>query len=218
MSSTDGDRSFELIHSVEELQEEKVLELVQQRVAGGDDPMDIVEDCRQGMILVGQHYEQRHYYLAGLILAGEILREVMEILQPMTEKKYFGKSLGSVLLGTVEGDIHDAGKDLFQIMLNVHGFNVNDLGVNVPAEQFLEKAQELKPDIIGLSCLIIGAYGAMKRTITLLRDDPQFAKTPIIIGGQVNNDVCQYVSADYWAMDAMDGVRYCQNWARGTNP
>ncbi len=203
------DLSEKLIQCVSDLKDQEVLKLVHERVALGDDPLNIVEDCRLGMIEVGKRYEQREYYLAGLILAGEILREVMEVVQPLTEKNYFGKSLGDVIVGTVQGDIHDAGKDLFQILLNVHGFTVHDLGVDVPPMDFVEKARELKPVAVGLSCLIMSAHASMKETIRLLREDPELQQIPIIIGGQVSEDVCKFVGADNWSEDAMDGVHWC---------
>lgn len=209
MSENQRDPSSNLIRSVADLQDQEVLRLVRERVALGEDPMDIVEDCRQGMIEVGKRYEQRQYYLAGLILAGEILREVMEIIQPLTDKKFLGKPCGVAVIGTVEGDIHDAGKDLFEVLLNVHGFTVYDLGVNVPPSEFLAKAREVHPTVIGLSCLLINAYASMKKTIELLRADAEIGKTPIVIGGQVSSDVCKFVKADHWSTDAMDGVYWC---------
>ena len=163
MSENNNDLSSALIQHMADLHEQEVLALVQERITRGDDPIDIVEDCRQGMILVGKRYEQQQYYLSGLILAGEILREVMEIVQPLTERKYDGKSLGLIILGTVEGDIHDAGKDLFQVLLKVHGFTVLDLGVNVPPREFLTKAKEMKPIAIGLSCLVVGGISSHAR-------------------------------------------------------
>jgi methanogenic corrinoid protein MtbC1 len=204
--------SSALINSVADLRDQDVLALVRQRIERGDDPLEIVDDCRQGMVEVGKRYEQHQYYLAGLILAGEILREVMEIIQPMTEKKYSGKSAGKILIGTVRGDIHDAGKDLLSILLNVHGFTVIDLGVDVLPLEFLNKARELQPDVVGLSCLLIHAYASMKETIALFRADPQLKDTAIIIGGQVSQEVCKFVGADAWSMDAMDGVRWCQHY------
>lgn len=204
-----NDLSAELIRSVADLQDEEVLRIVRLRIDRGDDPMNIVEDCRRGMVEVGTRYEARQYYLSGLILAGEILREVMEIVQPLTDKKYFGKSRGAAVIGTVEGDIHDAGKDLFQILLNVNGFTVYDLGVNVPPEEFVEKAREVKPTVVGLSCLLISAYASMRETINMIRSDPEISAIPIIIGGQVSADVCKLVGADSWAADAMDGVHWC---------
>ena len=209
MGVMDSNLSAELIRSVADLQDEEVLRLVRLRVDQGDDPYNIVEDCRKGMIEVGKRYEARQYYLSGLILAGEILREVMEIIQPLTDKKYFGNSRGVVVIGTVEGDIHDAGKDLFQILLNVHGFTVHDLGVNVPPADFVEKAREVRLTVIGLSCLLISAYAAMKETINLIRQDPVVGATPVIIGGQVSADVCKLVGASHWADDAVTGVNWC---------
>lgn len=214
MSESNNNLSSELIQGIADLKDQKVLELVQQRLNRGDDPIDIVDDCRRGMIVVGQRYEQQEYFLSGLILAGEILREVMEIVQPLTEMKFNGKSLGRVLIGTVEGDIHDAGKDLLQIVLKVNGFSVHDLGVDVPAEEFVIKARELKPDVIGLSCLLNSAYKSMKRTVALLRADPETTSIPIIIGGQVNSDVCNYVSADHWSTDAVEGMNWCISWVQ----
>lgn len=218
MSKVATDLSSALIQNTADLQEAEVLRIVQQRIAREDDPVDIVEDCRKGMVIVGERYEQRKYYLAGLILAGEILREVMEMVQPLTEKKYFGKSLTKIIIGTVEGDIHDAGKDLFQIMLSVHGFVVYDLGVNVPPAEFVSKALEIRPDVIGLSCLLVGAYPSMKDTIEMMRREDALRSTPIIIGGQVNEEVCHFVGADHWSVDAMDGVRWCQEWANVHHP
>lgn len=213
MSKVATDLSSALIKCTADLQEAEVLQIVQQRILREDDPVDIVEDCRKGMVIVGELYEQRKYYLAGLILAGEILREVMEMVQPLTEKKYFGKSLTKIIIGTVEGDIHDAGKDLFQIMLSVHGFVVYDLGVNVPPSEFVNKALEIKPDVIGLSCLLVGAYPSMKETIEKIRAEEPLRTTPVIIGGQVNQEICNFVGANHWSVDAMDGVRWCQERA-----
>lgn len=210
MSEQQNQLSTQLIQSVADLQDQEVLRLVHERVSLGHDPMEIVEDCRQGMIEVGRRYEQRQYYLSGLLLAGEILREVMEIIQPLTDRKFHGKSRGVVVLGTVQGDIHDAGKDLFQLLLTVYGFTVRDLGVDVPAEDFVKEAREHQPIAVGLSCLITGAYTSMKATVELMRAQPDLAGIPIVIGGQVSEDVCEYVGADHWSRDAMDGVRWCE--------
>ena len=202
-----------LIHHVAELEEQAVLALVQERLNKGDDPLSIVEECQEGMRRVGEQYEQGRYYLAGLIMAGEIFREVMELAQPVIEAQISGEESGQVLLGTVEGDIHDIGKNIQGMLLSCHGFTVYDLGVNVPPAEFLAQAKKVRPDIIGLSGLLTSSYDAMRNTITLIRDASvsELSGIPIVIGGtSINEQVCQYVGADYWIINAMEGVRLCQ--------
>jgi methanogenic corrinoid protein MtbC1 len=162
---------------------------------------------------VGARYERREYYLSGLIMAGEIFREVMEILSPIIEVRFSGNETGTILLGTVQGDIHDIGKNNLSLLLNCYGFTIYDLGVDVPPQEFQAQAIQTRPDIVGLSGLLTSSYESMRETTQLLRStaDPQIASIPIIIGGnQLNEQVCQYVGADAWVTDAMSGVRLCQ--------
>jgi methanogenic corrinoid protein MtbC1 len=202
-----------LIRHVLELNEEEALDLVRRRLQQGDDPLSIVEDCQEGMRWVGQRYEQGQYFLSGLIMAGEIFREVMELTQPVIKEKMQGNESGRILLGTVQGDIHDIGKNILTMLLGCYGFTVNDLGVDVAPATFVAEASNIQPNLVGLSGLLTSSYDTMRETIALFRRnlaDP-LANIPIIIGGgAVNNQVCQYVAADYWMANAMDGVRLCQ--------
>jgi methanogenic corrinoid protein MtbC1 len=198
-----------LTAAISDLQEETALTLVHQRLDAGDDPLLIIKDCKQGMRQVGVRYERNEYYLAGLIMAGEIFRQVMELLQPIVEGQVSGQASGHILFGTVQGDIHDLGKNIVNILLSCHNFVVHDLGVDVPPAVFAEQAAHVQPDLVGLSGLLTASYDAMRETITLLR--AQGYQGPIIIGGgQLNQDVCQYVGADYWSTDAVTGVELCQ--------
>ncbi len=202
-----------LIKHVADLEEQEVLALVKDRLQNGEDPLAIIEDCQEGMRQVGLRYEAQQYYLSGLIMAGEIFREVMELAQPVIEELYSGNESGRILLGTAQGDIHDIGKNNLSMLLRCYGFTVFDLGVDVPPAQFLETALQIKPSIIGLSGLLTSSYDAMRETIKLLRNapDPIIASAIIIVGGsQITEDVCNYVGADYWVTDAMQGVRLCQ--------
>jgi methanogenic corrinoid protein MtbC1 len=204
----------QLAQLVADLEEDTVLELVQQRLDAGDNPLQIIDECNEGMRAVGQRYEQGEYFVAGLIMSGEIFREVVEMVQPLLEQQTDGKASGRVLVGTVSGDIHDIGKNMFGMLLSCHGFDVTDLGVDVPPDVFAAKAVELKPDIIGLSGLITASFETMKETTTALRDEAQKHKLafPIIIGGgMIDEQICQYVGADYWMPDAMAGVRLCED-------
>jgi len=202
-----------LVANVADLNEDVALSLVQARITRGDDPLTITEDCQEGLRIVGERYERQEYYLAGLIMAGEIFRQVMELLQPIIEDRITGDESGLILIGTVQGDIHDIGKNNLSMLLTGYGFTVHDLGVDVPRVEFLHKATTLRPQVIGLSGLLTSAYDSMKETIDLIRTagEDAIAVTPIIIGGnQLNEQVCQYVGADYWVTDAMEGVRICQ--------
>jgi len=207
-----------LIDLVAALDEQVVLKRVEKRLSQGDDPLTIVEEVQEGMRRVGERYEQGKYYLAGLIMAGEIFREVMEMAQPAIEAQISGEESGRVLIGTVEGDIHDIGKNIQGMLLSCYGFTVYDLGVNVPPARFLAEITRLRPDIVGLSGLLTSSYDVMRETIAMIRDAPvlQLADLPIIIGGtSVNEQVCEYVGANYWIVNAMEGVRLCQRLLAG---
>lgn len=208
----------ELIASLAGLEEDAVLAIVRRRVASGDDPLRIIEDCQEGMRQVGEHYAQRRYYLSGLIMAGEIFREVMELVQPALENRLTGQAPGRVLLGTVQGDIHDIGKNIVHVLLGCYGFTVQDLGVDVPPAEFVAWIAEAQPDIVGLSGVLTTSYDTMRDTVALLRVETgqQRSSMPVIIGGGlINEHVCRYVGADYWTTDAMSGVHLCQRLVAG---
>ncbi|MGD0915166.1 MAG: cobalamin-dependent protein [Thermodesulfobacteriota bacterium] len=218
---TDEEIRQGMINHLADLDETTVLKLVQQILNEGEDPLTIIKDCEQAMSLVGERYERREYYLSGLIMAGEILREVSAMVQPFMKKRLPGNASGRVLLGTVQGDIHDIGKGIVDVALRCYGFTVEDLGVDVPPRQFLEHIQGNPPDVIGLSGLLTVAYESMKETIKLLREYkvPGQPAIPIIIGGgMLNEKICRLVGADFWTADAMDGVRICQRILQNRTP
>jgi methanogenic corrinoid protein MtbC1 len=210
----------EFIAHILDLHEDNVLAIVQDRLTTGDDPLAIVEDCQEGMRRVGERYEQGQYFLSALIMAGEILREVTEIVQPIIKKRVKGKESGRILLGTIQNDIHDIGKNIQGILLSCYGFTVYDLGVDVPPSVFLARALKVIPDIVGLSGLLTSSYDTMRETVSLFREasDPNIARAPILIGGGMLTDqVCQYTGADHWATNSMDGVRLCQHIIKSPN-
>ncbi len=191
-----------------------MLELVRQRIAAGEDPLKIIEDCNEGIRLVGELYAQGQYYISGLIMSGEIFREVMELVKPHLRDRFHGLSLGTILLGTVAGDIHDVGKNIAGMMLSCHGFTVIDLGIDVPDVEFAKKAVELKPDIVGLSGLITASFESMKTTTETLRAAAKIYTlnfSILIGGGVIDEQVCRYTGADYWVTDVMSGVKLCQD-------
>ena len=209
-----NNENHDLVHLLADLEEEAVLEIVRKRIQSGGELLSILEECNEGMQLVGQRYEQGEYYIAGLIMSGEIFREVVEMVQPQLVQSTEKESSGRILVGTVSGDIHDIGKNMLGMLLTCYGFTVNDLGVDVPPAEFAAKAVESKPDIVCLSGLITASFEMMKETVAMLREEAARHRLsfPILIGGgMMDEQVCRYVGADYWSRDAMAGVRLCQS-------
>ncbi|OFV83057.1 MAG: hypothetical protein A2W26_13020 [Acidobacteria bacterium RBG_16_64_8] len=198
-----------------ELDESRTLELTRGLLAHGEStPLSILNTCQQALKVVGERYERQEYYISGLIMAGELFKEVLELVQPPSEQIRSGESAGTVVLGTVAGDIHDIGKNLFGSSLRGFGFDVIDLGIDVSPERFLAEVRRLQPDVVGLSGLIMAAFESMKATVTLLRDNEADLgyRPPVVLGGAIiDGRVCQYCGADSWSTDAMEGVRICQD-------
>ncbi len=204
--------------SLADLDEPRALELVEGMLTDGESPLAIVRACEAGMRMVGEFYEQHEYYLSGLIMAGEIFREVMALAQPALEHELSGTASGSILLATVAGDIHDIGKNMAGVALRSFGFAVEDMGVDVPAERLVEQALQLRPDLLGLSGLVTASYESMRATIRLLRERERTSggRLPVIIGGgTLDQEVCVFTGADSWTTDAMEGVRICQQLVSG---
>lgn len=198
----------QLISAIANLNEELALNLIGERLAENDDPLTLIADCQKGLRRVGERYAQHKYYLSGLIMGGEIFYEVVELIQPAMENRISGTSSGKILLGTVESDIHDLGKNIFKLLLSCYKLTVYDLGVDVPPEEFLRQAKKLQPDILGLSGLITKAYDSMRETIGLFRQEGY--QIPIVIGGsQLSKEVFQYTGADYWVNEADVGLKLC---------
>ena len=205
-----------IVSRLANLDESYVLKTVRRLLDEGYDPLDIIKDCEDAMSIVGERYAKHVYYLSGLIMAGEIFREVMSVVQPLMEKQLTGSSSGRILLGTVQGDIHTIGKGIVTVALRCYGFTVEDLGVDVPPQRFIEAARDNPPDIIGLSGLITVAYDSMQETVRLVREQapPGGPAIPVVIGGSLlNQKICDIIGADYWTKDAMEGVRICQRIA-----
>ncbi len=203
----------QLAELVANLEEDAVLNIVQQRLDGGDDLLAIIAECNEGMREVGSRYEKGEYFIAGLIMAGEIFRQVVEMVQPLLVDQLSGASSGKIVVGTVAGDIHDLGKNMFGMLLTCHGFDVVDLGVDVPPAEFAAKVIEHKPDLVGMSGLITASFESMKETIILIRKgyEKHDLSIPILVGGGfIDDQIHQYVDSDYWVSDAMAGVRLCE--------
>lgn len=205
-----------LANALVELDEEGALNLAREIVAAGDVPaLSVLNVCQQAMRVVGERYERREYYLEGLIIAGEIFSEVVDLVQPEGMQVSAEEAVGTVVLATVRGDIHDIGKNLFASSLRGFGFRVVDMGVDVPPARILDEVVDTRPDVVCLSGLITVAFQSMKTTAGLIRQhgsDLGYVPPIILGGGTVDDKVCRYVKGHSWSTDAAEGVRICRRF------
>lgn len=205
--------SEEFINAVAELDENKAIDLARKRLTV-EDPVNLLNDLKKAAEIIGGKYERGEFFVADLVMAGEILK----VISDMTREKLkeLGKSretLGKFVIGTVEGDIHDIGKNIVTTMAEAAGLEVIDLGVDVPPQKFVEAIKHYNPDIVGMSCLITVGIESMKKTVEAIKEAGLRDKVKIIIGGgRVDQYACQYVEADAWTNDAATGVKIMLKW------
>jgi methanogenic corrinoid protein MtbC1 len=206
--------SGDLINLLADLKDKEVLELVKQRLDAGEDPLEILEDSRKGMEIVGKRFAADEYFLPELVFSGDLLKQVTELVKPHLKQAVETKKLGKVVIGTVAGDIHDIGLNIVDFMLDVNGFEVTNLGVDVPKEKFVEAIQETKAPILGLSGFLTPAFDAMKETVAAVETVGMRDKIKIMIGGgQINDDIKKYAKADAYGKDAMEAVALAKEWS-----
>ena len=206
----------DLVRLIADLKEGEALALVKEKLDTGADAAGILEDARRAMETVGMRFETCEYFIPDLVMAGEILKGVSEIVQPSLQKEKEAEKEGKVLIGTVAGDIHDIGKDIVTFMLDVSGFDVLDLGIDVPVEVFVEKTREFQPQVVGLSGFLTLAFESMKNTVEALEGAGLRDKVKIMIGGgQIDEEVRKYVHADAYGRDAVVAVNLCRRWIGG---
>ena len=205
--------SKKLVSAIADMREEEALKLVRQMTAEGTPPMAILDAAREAMGIVGERYEKGTYFLPELILAGEMLSQITEVIRPELAKMPEIKRHGKVLIGTVKGDIHDIGKNIVTFMLDVNGFDVRDIGVDVSPQKFVEAIREFKPQVVGLSGFLTLAFDAMKETIEAIKASGLREGVKIMIGGgQITDQIREYAGADAYGRDAMAGVSLAKKW------
>jgi trimethylamine corrinoid protein len=205
-----------LVALMADLMEDEVLALVGEEIGRGADPVGILDDARSAMEVVGKRFETGEYFIPDLIMAGEILKEISEMVKPLLDTSGTGAKRGKVLIGTVAGDIHDIGKDIVTFMLDVSGFDVLDIGIDVPVRTFVEKIKEFGPQVVGLSGFLTLAFDSMKKTVEAIEAEGLRDSVKIMIGGgQIDETVRRYVGADAYGKDAVAGVQLCRQWLGG---
>jgi len=205
--------SGDLVNLLADLKDKEVLELVEQRLDADEDPLKILEDSRKGMEVVGKRFADDEYFLPELVFSGDLLKRVTEMVKPHLKQAVETKRIGKVVIGTVSGDIHDIGLNIVIFMLDVNGFEVYNLGVDVPADAFVNKMKETGAPILGLSGFLTPAFEAMKETVEAVEAAGMRDKVKIMIGGgQLDEDVRKYARADAYGKNAMAAVALAKGW------
>jgi methanogenic corrinoid protein MtbC1 len=198
-----------------DLKEPEALQFVEKTLAEGGDPMALLGEAREGMNIVGQRFATEEYFLPDLVFSGEILKGIVKMLEPHLKGKKAEKaeSVGKVIIGTVAGDIHDIGKNLVVFMLDVSGFEVLDLGIDVPAQKFVDTIKETGSTVVGLSGFLTLAFDSMKETVEAIKAAGLRDKVKVMIGGgQISEEIRKYTGADAYGKDAIAGVSLAKQW------
>jgi len=205
-----------LIQAMVEMQESEALQRAKQLLDEGTDPVTILNACSTAMETVGKRFENGEYFLPHLMMAGEMLKQISEIIKPLIQEEKTKGSHGRILLGTVKGDIHDIGKNIVTFLLETNGFEVRDIGIDQPPEKFVEAIEDFQPRVVGLSGLLTLAFESMKETIQAIEAAGLREEIRIMIGGaQVTEKVKEYTGADAYSPDAVAGLRLTKRWIGG---
>jgi methanogenic corrinoid protein MtbC1 len=234
-----------LYHAIVEMREPEALNLAVEALKSGTPPLLLMDCCRRAVVEVGLRHERGQYFLPELMLAGQMLTQIsasfsdsgwasaglMLTEQMLTEisERVKGKGevkeegdgeqqqkLGRVLIGTVKGDIHDIGKNIVTFMLDINGFEVRDLGVDVAPEIFVEEARSFQPQVVGMSALLTLAFDPMKETVGALENAGLRENFKIMVGGApINEQIREYTGADAWGKDAVAAVALAKKWVGG---
>jgi len=210
MSSNDG-----IVEAIVDLDEQAALKMAEELRSAGVDPVMILERFRAGMSIVGEKFEKGEFFLSEMIMAAEIFSQVMESIRPHL-KRTRAETIGKIVIGTVQGDVHDIGKNIVIALLEAEGFDVIDLGVDVPTQRFVEAIREYEPDIVGMSSLLTVAIESTKNTVDAITEACLRDKVKIVVGGgRMDQHASDYIRPDAFTDNAAKGVRLCKELLGG---
>ena len=218
MSTTDTwtDEERQLVEWLADMNEDEALPLANRMLLEDKvDPMRVLDLCRAAMDIVGKRFEEGEYFLPELVLAGEMLDTIGAVAKPLIKAAGGGAAAthGRVLIGTVHGDLHDIGKNIVTFMLDINGFEVKDIGVDVPVQKFIDEIEAFQPDVVGLSGFLTLAFDSMKETIAAFDARGMRDRFKIMIGGgQIDETVRAYTGADAFGVNAVEAVGLCRGW------
>ena len=206
----------QLIEWLADMNEDDALPLARRMLLEDQaNPMRVLELCRAAMDIVGRRFEEGEYFLPELVLAGEMLDTIGAIAKPLIKAASGGaaQTHGKVLIGTVHGDLHDIGKNIVTFMLDINGFEVKDIGIDVPVQKFIDEIKAFQPTVVGLSGFLTLAFDAMKETIAAFESAGMRQDFKVMIGGgQIDETVRAYTGADAFGVNAVEAVTLCRRW------
>lgn len=201
-----------IVEALADFQSDIVMGAVKKHLSEGKDPLALLVELQKGMKLVGDRFSSGDYYLAELMMSADLFTQAMAEIEPKLEGLVQDR-IGKMVIGTPQGDIHDLGKNIFVTVAKGAGFEVHDLGIDVPAKKFIEAVEEIKPDILGFSALITSAFEPMKVVVDTLEEKGLRKDLKVIVGGGVTNEkVREYIGADAQVNDAMKGLDFCKEF------
>lgn len=205
----------DLVDAMARMKEKEALTLAEKMLNDGEDPLRVLDLCREAVEYVGKQFEQGKYFLPELILAGEMLKKISKMAEPFL-KQDAGEAverIGKVVIGSVKGDIHDIGKDIVVFLLDVNGFEVHDLGVDVPPSEFIDAIRQVEPQVVGMSALLTTVFESFKDTVAAIEAAGLRNQVKIMIGGgTVTDEVRGYSGADAYGEDAVAAVNLAKKW------
>jgi 5-methyltetrahydrofolate--homocysteine methyltransferase len=205
----------ELVDAVANMKEKEALILAEKKLNQGENPLKVLDLCREAVEYIGKQFELGNYFLPELILAGEMLKAISKMAEPYIKRdsEEIAKPIGNVVIGSVKGDIHDIGKDIVIFLLDINGFEVHDLGVDVSPEKFVEAIRNIQPQIVGMSALLTTVFDSFKDTVESIAEAGLRHQVKIMIGGgTVTDEVRKYSGADAYGEDAVVAVTLSKKW------
>ncbi len=206
----------QLVQWLADMEEDSALELAKKMLhEENKDPMRVLDLCRTAMDIVGKRFEEGEYFLPELVLAGEMLDLIGVEAKPLIKEADKGDiaKKGKILIGTVHGDLHDIGKNIVSFMLDINGFEIKDIGVDIPVQTFIDEIKAYEPGVVGLSGFLTLAFDSMKETIEAFEAADMRKDFKIMIGGgQIDETVLNYTGADAFGVNALEAVNCCNEW------
>jgi methylmalonyl-CoA mutase cobalamin-binding domain/chain len=210
--------SQELTDAIVGMNEDEVLSLVKSMLDDGTDPKAVLDQAKDAMTELGRRFEREEVFIPELIMGSEIMQAVAAELKPhLVGDAATGERRGTVVIATVKGDIHDIGKDVVVLMLDVNGYEVVDLGVDTPVETIVEAIRKHKPQVVGLSGLLTLAFDSMKETVEAIATAGLRDQVKIMVGGApADQQVQEYTGADGWGNDVGVALKLAAEWTGGS--